>query len=227
MFRFMRFVYAATGQDFHRYDELHRWSVTELEAFWSVLADYADVRFSRPADHVLDNPGSMPGARWFPGAELNFAERLLSGPDEQIVLVGLDERGARRQFSRSELRSLTASLAAELRIMGVGQGDRVAAVLPNCPEAVIALLASASIGIARVDNDDAKTLERCFLPIHGNGRGVHKIRRIDACRHGIRVANDQHHQLRRPPANKPIDRSRHDAHHRDADRDQQDASTQK
>ena len=85
-------------------------------------------------------------ARWFPGAKLNYAEHLLRGESEQVVLVALDECGRRREMSRADLRKQVSELAAGLRRLGVKKGDRVAALLPNCAEAVIALLACASIG---------------------------------------------------------------------------------
>ena len=88
----------------------------------------------------------MPGARWFPGTRLNFAENLLRGPDREAALVFRNERGTRRELSWQELRSEVARIADGLRASGVGSGDRVAGYLPNVPEAVIAMLATASIG---------------------------------------------------------------------------------
>ena len=88
----------------------------------------------------------MPGARWFSGAELNFAENLLRWRDERPALIWRDERGRRRELSHAQLAIEVAAAAAGLRRLGIGRGDRVAAFLPNCIEAVVGMLATTSIG---------------------------------------------------------------------------------
>ena len=128
------------------YRALHRWSIEAPERFWKGVADFAGVQFSNPADTVLQNPERMPGARWFPGARLNFAEHLLRSPDDRAAIVWADEAGARGALTRRELCQAAADLAAGLRGAGVRAGDSVAAILPNGPHAVIAMLASASVG---------------------------------------------------------------------------------
>jgi acetoacetyl-CoA synthetase len=130
------------------YDELWEWSVTDLEGFWASIWEYCGIKASTPYERVLGKRG-MPGAEWFPGAELNYAEHVLrhaaDHPDEPAILHQSEVRSL-GEVSWAELQQKTAALAAGLRELGVQRGDRVAAYLPNVPEAVIALLACASIG---------------------------------------------------------------------------------
>jgi acetoacetyl-CoA synthetase len=144
--RFMRCVNARRGTALGEYQELHEWSVTQPEAFWSELARFADVRAEWGTGAVLEQPRRMPGARFFPGAQLNFAANLLKFDDEQPALVFRNERGAHRALSYRELRAEVARVAAGLKQAGVVAGDRVAGFLPNLPEAAIAMLATASLG---------------------------------------------------------------------------------
>jgi acetoacetyl-CoA synthetase len=130
------------------YNELWEWSVTDLEGFWASIWEYCGMKASRPYERVLGKRG-MPGAEWFPGAELNYAEHVLrhaaDHPDEPAILHQSEVRPL-GEVSWGELQQKTATLAAGLRELGVQRGDRVAAYLPNVPEAVVALLACASIG---------------------------------------------------------------------------------
>ncbi|MBC9718558.1 acetoacetate--CoA ligase [Streptomyces sp. TRM66268-LWL] len=130
------------------YEALHRWSVTDLETFWQAVVEWFDIRFSTPYERVLGDR-SMPGAQWFPGATLNYAEHALRAaadrPDEPALLY-VDETHEQSPVSWSELRRQVGSLAAELRALGVRPGDRVSGYLPNIPQAVVALLASAAVG---------------------------------------------------------------------------------
>ena len=144
--RFMRCVNARRGTALGEYQELHEWSVTQPEAFWSELARFADVRAEWGTGAVLEQPRQMPGARFFPGAQLNFAANLLKFDDEQPALVFRNERGAHRTLSYRELRAEVARVADGLKQAGVLAGDRVAGFLPNLPEAAIAMLATASLG---------------------------------------------------------------------------------
>lgn len=132
------------------YPALHRWSVDRLETFWQAVADWFDVRFSTPGERVLADRG-MPGARWFPGATLNYAEHALRTAEDparahEPALVHLDETHTPAAVSWAELRRQVGSLAAELRALGVRPGDRVSGYLPNIPQAVTALLATAAVG---------------------------------------------------------------------------------
>ncbi|MFL6651570.1 MAG: acetoacetate--CoA ligase, partial [Sulfurifustaceae bacterium] len=126
--------------------ELHRWSVEQPEAFWSAAWDFCEIIAAERGKQVLVDGDRMPGARWFPEARLNFAENLLRfrGAEDALVFWGEDK--IKRRLSRDELYHEVARLAAALRAAGVQPGDRVAAYLPNMPEAIIALLATASIG---------------------------------------------------------------------------------
>jgi acetoacetyl-CoA synthetase len=143
--RFMSFA-AARGADAADYGALYDWSVAKPAAFWEALFDFAGVIGDRGSGPVLADGDRMPGARWFPGARLNFAENLLRGPDAGPAIVFRNERGARRELSWRELRAETARIAAGLRADGIGPGDVVAGFMPNLPESVIAMLATSSIG---------------------------------------------------------------------------------
>ncbi len=143
--RYLRWLESERGLRFSDYDELWRWSTTDLEGFWSSIAEYFGVRFHAPARRVIDST-SMPGAKWFPGATLNYAEHALAHRGAEPALVCRSEAGPRRELSRDELRREVASARAGLLRLGVGRGDRVVAYLPNGAEAVIAFLATASLG---------------------------------------------------------------------------------
>lgn len=128
------------------YEALWQWSVKHPEKFWTEVWRFCGVMSATPATCVLENAHAMPGARWFPGARLNFAENLLRHEDDGLALVALDERGRRRTLTHAQLREQVAALAAALAADGVGVGDRVAGFLPNSLEAVIGMLATASLG---------------------------------------------------------------------------------
>jgi acetoacetyl-CoA synthetase len=160
MTRFMRFV----GEREHRerpssYDELWRWSVGELEQFWASVWEFCGVQSSQPYEQVLADR-SMPGAEWFPGARLNYAENMLSelrredgdvrsgrrrDPDA-VAVVHCSELRELQELSWGELSERVAQAAGGLRALGVGRGDRVVAYMPNIAETLIAFLATASIG---------------------------------------------------------------------------------
>ena len=126
------------------YDELWRWSVEDLEGFWASIWDFFGVQGAY--DRVLGSE-TMPGAEWFPGAQVNYAEHLFRGKDDDAVaIVHASELRELSEWTWGELRRQTASMAAGLRALGVEKGDRVAAYMPNIPEAVAAFLATASIG---------------------------------------------------------------------------------
>ena len=128
------------------YDSLYEWSISDSPGFWEALCEFCDVHFEREADSILSRPDNIMDAGWFSGSQLNYAEHLLRHKGEQAALVFYGENGARRELSRDELRSQVAGVAASLRTAGVGYGDRVGGFLPNCPEAVIAMLATTSVG---------------------------------------------------------------------------------
>lgn len=138
------------GDPVASYAALHRWSVEEPEPFWQALTEWCDVRFSTPYERVLADR-AMPGARWFPGATLNYAEHALRAAQDparagEPALLHVDETHEPRPVTWAELRRQVGSLAAELRRIGVRPGDRVSGYLPNVPQAVVALLATAAVG---------------------------------------------------------------------------------
>ncbi len=140
MYAFMR------DNGFDDYESLYQWSINEAEAFWPALCDFCDVRFEKPAEHVLARRHDIMNAGWFAGSELNFAANLLRDDGSDAAIVFYREDGKRRELSRDELRSRVAGMAAALTEAGLRAGDRVAACLPNCPEAIIGMLATASLG---------------------------------------------------------------------------------
>ena len=145
---YMNWLRDKKALSFEDYKSLWEWSVGDVEGFWASVWEYCGVEASKPYDRVLGNR-EMPGAEWFPGAELNYAEHVLKNAegrlDEPAILHQSEVRSL-DEMTWGELRGRTAALAAGLKAMGVGRGDRVAAYLPNIPEAVVGLLACASIG---------------------------------------------------------------------------------
>ncbi|MGC1457854.1 MAG: acetoacetate--CoA ligase [Steroidobacteraceae bacterium] len=143
---FMNWLKQHRGLDFTNYPDLWRWSVTDLEAFWGALWEYCDVQASVPYQRVLGR-SEMPGADWFPGARLNYAQNVLrSERPAATALFYLNERTTLKSMSWEELGGSVRILATQLRRLGVVPGDRVAAYLPNSPHAIIAMLATTSIG---------------------------------------------------------------------------------
>jgi acetoacetyl-CoA synthetase len=143
----MACVNARQGSNMADYTDLYRWSIDTPAQFWAELARFADVRASWVKDGpVIVNAEQMPGARFFPGARLNFAENLLRYRDVSPALVFRNERGTRRELSYRQLYDEVARVAAGLKAADVGAGDRVAAFMPNLPETAIAMLATASLG---------------------------------------------------------------------------------
>jgi acetoacetyl-CoA synthetase len=144
---FIRDVNQKHGLDMKDYFDLHKWSISDLSNFWQAIWDYGQVIHSAPARKVLEHEDKMPGAKWFPGAKLNFAENLLRFRDDQPALVFYGENeGEPRSISYAQLYDQVARLAAGLKELGVEPGDRVAGFMPNIPETVMAMLATASLG---------------------------------------------------------------------------------
>jgi acetoacetyl-CoA synthetase len=137
---------AERGVDVAAYPELWRWSVDDLEGFWNSIFDYFEVAYDGERGPALALRG-MPGAEWFPGVRLNWAERAFAGKDDDAVaILHASELRDLDEITWGELRARTAACAAGLRSLGVEKGDRVVAYLPNIAEATIAFLAVASIG---------------------------------------------------------------------------------
>jgi acetoacetyl-CoA synthetase len=144
--RFITWTEEAHGLTFADYGAFWQWSVDELEQFWSTLWDYADVMSDGAPTTVLASR-QMPGAVWFPGTALNWAEHVLRpGEPDEICMIAYSQTRPEKRVTRAELDTEVARVAAALRRFGVRRGDRVFAYLPNIPEAVVALLATASIG---------------------------------------------------------------------------------
>ena len=143
---YMQWLEQEKGLSFHSRDELWQWSVDNLEDFWASIAEYFHVKFSQPYTAVLTER-KMPGAEWFPGARLNFAEHVFrNATSDKPALLFRSERHELVEVSWSELRQKVGAVARALRAMGVQQGDRVVAYMPNIPETLIAFLACASMG---------------------------------------------------------------------------------
>jgi acetoacetyl-CoA synthetase len=131
---------------FEDYAALHRWSVTQPTAFWKAVADHCGLELAREPVSIVTDFDRMPGARWFEGATLSYAGNLLSGDADRKAIVFASERGDRRELTLGELRRQVAAVAAALESFGIRQGDRVAGILPNSPDCVVAALAATSIG---------------------------------------------------------------------------------
>ena len=143
--RFINLVNKRHSLKIRSYNELYRWSVENIKDFWEAMWEFADVRASG-YDTIEDNLSRFPGARWFAGARLNFAENLLKFRDDHIALIFRGESGKSATVTYTELYNSVASLINPLRKSGVVRGDRIAAYMPNLIETAITMLASASIG---------------------------------------------------------------------------------
>jgi acetoacetyl-CoA synthetase len=146
MAAFRRWLEADRGVSFDSYEELWEWSVSDLDAFWRAIWDFFEIDADGDPGTVLTDR-RMPGASWFPDVRLNYAEHVFRGKDDDAVaIVHASEIRPLAELRWGELRSQVAAVAAGLRELGVGSGDRVVAYLPNIPEATVAFLACASIG---------------------------------------------------------------------------------
>ncbi|RZU73367.1 acetoacetyl-CoA synthetase [Micromonospora kangleipakensis] len=145
---YLRWLAEHRGLEFADYDALWQWSVTDLEAFWRSIWDYFEVVAHTAPTATLTDP-AMPGTRWFPGATLNYAENVLRMPgrgDDDPVVIAHGQTRPAVTLTAAELREQVRRVAAGLRRLGVGPGDRVAAYAPNIPETYVLLLATASLG---------------------------------------------------------------------------------
>lgn len=147
---FERFLADTRDLTFDDYNAMWRWSVSDLETFWAAIWEFFDVTASVPYTRILEER-KMPGAQWCPGAMLNYTDQIMKHAEDresEPAVISLSETAGRIELSWGELRAQVASVAQELRKMGVERGDRVVAILPNTETALIAFLASASIGAA-------------------------------------------------------------------------------
>ena len=146
MTRFAHRAGAASGRALETYDHLHAWSIEDPGAFWSEVWKFTGVRASRQAEAAVSDLERFPGATWFDGARLNYAENLLRFRDGRTALVACLENGDRREITFAELHRQSMALAARLSEWGIEPGDRIAGWLPNTLEAVVAMLAATSLG---------------------------------------------------------------------------------
>ncbi len=146
LYRFMNIINETYNQNFSEYEPLYQWSIENIPDFWACLWEFAKIKSSTPYDRVVDDVGKMPGAKWFSGARLNFAENLLRYKDDQTALIFKGEDRADKRMTYTELYDEVASVARSLRQAGVRTGDRVVGFMPNMPETVIAMLAATSMG---------------------------------------------------------------------------------
>ena len=143
---FMDWLATARSRSFTTYDELWAWSTRDIEGFWQAIWDYYGVQSTAPYECVL-RAREMPGAKWFPGAQVNYAQHLLApGQDTDVAVHAAGERVPLRSITRGELRRAVWTCATSLRELGVRPGDRVAAYVANVPDALVAFLATTSIG---------------------------------------------------------------------------------
>lgn len=145
MFHFLQAVNREFSERMTTYAELHQWSIAHLEEFWDFYRKYSGIRFSRPPDEILSSR-TMPGARWFHGAELNYAENLLTAPSEKIAVISKVEGQPGTTLSYGELAVQVKRFACSLLQRGIQPGDRVAGFLPNIPETLIAMLGTSAVG---------------------------------------------------------------------------------
>jgi acetoacetyl-CoA synthetase len=145
--RFLTWLERERGLRFADHRELHRWSVEDLDGFWSAVWEHYGVRAHSPYEAVLGRR-EMPGAEWFPGATLNYAEHAVGLPEDadEVAVLGYSQTRDRVELTWAQLRDQVARARAALRRLGVGRGDRVVAYLPNIPETLVAFLATASLG---------------------------------------------------------------------------------
>ena len=143
--RFLELARTELDPGIHEYQDLHRYSIENPTEFWRAVWEFCEI-VGYAGNEVIVDADQMPGAKWFPGARLNFAENLLRFRDEQTAILFKSETGDKAELTYEELHTAVAQTASALKAAGVETGDRVAAYLPNLPETVIAMLAATSLG---------------------------------------------------------------------------------
>ena len=144
--RFIEYVNGKHGKKFKTYPDLYQWSIEDIPSFWARLWEFVDIKASRGYTHVVDDLKKMPGANWFKGARLNFAENLLRYRDDRLAFIFKGETQKYARMTYRELYTTVARLAKALRETGVKPGDRVVGYMPNLMETAIAMLAATSVG---------------------------------------------------------------------------------
>lgn len=143
---FLQYLQDKRSLDFSNYFELHQWSIDHITDFWQALSDFFEVNFIKASENILNESEHLWAHRWFEGAHLNFAQHMLRHADEDIVIMAYDESQHRSTWTYGQLKQYVAYYAQLLKDSGVVQGDRVVGVLSNTPEAISAMLATASLG---------------------------------------------------------------------------------
>ena len=146
MMDYMQLVNQKFGLSLKKYSQLYDWSIEKAEDFWGSFWEYSQIIHHSPYSQVVDDLGKMPGAKWFDGATLNFAENLLRYRDDKIAILFQGEDGTQSSLTYKELHDQVSRLAHSMREMGIVKNDRVAGFMPNIPETIITMLATASIG---------------------------------------------------------------------------------
>ncbi|MFH1516118.1 MAG: acetoacetate--CoA ligase [bacterium] len=146
MYSFMNEINLKYNQNFSDYSSLYKWSIDNIPDFWASFWDYADIIASKQYDVVVDDLSKLPGAKWFEGAELNFAENLLKYRDDRVALIFKGENQDSTKMTHAEIYNEVAKVAKSLKEAGIEPGDRVVGFIPNMPEAIIAMLAATSLG---------------------------------------------------------------------------------
>lgn len=146
MHAFTKFVEERIGRSFVSYQDLHAWSIHDIDAFWGILADFVGIEWIKPPTKAYVTGKTLRDGKWFPESRLNFAANLLPKPSTDVVLKCFQEGMSPRSYTATQLWNAVARCAYHLKYLGVQPNDRVAGVLANGPEAIIAMLATASIG---------------------------------------------------------------------------------
>jgi len=146
LFRLISFINENHGTQLSDYDSIYNWSIDHIPDFWAALWEFFDIQASKPYQEVIDDLSKMPGAKWFSGAELNFAENLLRYRDDQVALIFKGEGQSSRKMTYAELYEEVARVAEPLKGLGIEPGDRVVGFMPNMTETIVAMLAATSLG---------------------------------------------------------------------------------
>jgi acetoacetyl-CoA synthetase len=146
MYRFMNVINEKYHQNFSEFEPLYKWSIENIADFWETFWEFADIIASKPYDQAIDDVTKMPGARWFSGAQLNFAQNLLRFRDDKVALIFKGEGQPSTKMTYAELYDEVARLARSLKDAGVQAGDRVVGFMPNMPATIVAMLAATSLG---------------------------------------------------------------------------------
>ena len=171
LYRFMNIVNEEYTRDFNDYASLYKWSIDHIADFWETMWGFADIIASEPYQQVIDDASKMPGAKWFSGIKLNFAENLLRHRDDKIAIIFKGEGKESIRLTYSELNKEVARLAKSLRESGVSIGDRVVGFMPNMPESIIAMLAARSGQKIQVET----ILVRAFISVTDPEKRFHPM----------------------------------------------------